>query len=163
MSPTLVRRLLIVAAVLVLGAVNWSILAKERIKTNGERIFLALAPVDPRSLMQGDYMALRFEIANGIPTVASGSVALRVDSNGVATLDPDAGAQGLRMRYRIRNGQVWLGTNAYFFEEGTARQYEGARYGEFRVDRDSGEAVLVGLADEHLEKLGTLLPGNEQG
>ena len=45
-----------------------SIVAKERIKTNGERIFLALAPVDPRSLMQGDYMALRFEIATHIST-----------------------------------------------------------------------------------------------
>ena len=60
------RRSLPHALVLVLGAVNWSIFAKERIKTNGERIFLALAPVDPRSLMQGDYMALRFEIADRI-------------------------------------------------------------------------------------------------
>ena len=156
MSTTWVRRLLILAAVLVLGAVNWSIFAKERIKTNGERIFLALAPVDPRSLMQGDYMALRFEIVNGISAAESGSVPLRVDSNGVATLNPDLAAAGLRIRYRIRNGQVWLGTNAYFFEEGTARQYESARYGEFRVDRASGEAVLVGLADEHLKKMGTL-------
>ena len=154
MSPAWVRRLLVLSAVLVLGAVNWSIFAKERIKTNGERIFLALAPVDPRSLMQGDYMALRFEIVNGISADASGSAPLRVDSNGVATLNPDPAAPGLRIRYRIRNGQVWLGTNAYFFEEGTARQYEGARYGEFRVDRASGEAVLVGLADKDLKTLG---------
>jgi uncharacterized membrane-anchored protein len=150
----MVRRLLIVAAVIVLGAVNWSIFAKERIKTHGERVFLALAPVDPRSIMQGDYMALRFEIVNDIPTGASGSVALRVDSNGVATLNPDPAGSGLRIRYRIRNGQVWLGTNAYFFEEGTAQQYEGARFGEFRVDRESGEAVLVGLADKDLKRMG---------
>jgi uncharacterized membrane-anchored protein len=150
----MVRRLLVVAAALVLGVVNWSIVAKERIKTNGERVFLALAPVDPRSIMQGDYMALRFEITNGISTDASGSVPLRVDSNGVATLNTNPGAPGLRMRYRIRNGQVWLGTNAYFFEEGTARQYEGARFGEFRIDRASGEAVLVGLADKDLKQMG---------
>jgi uncharacterized membrane-anchored protein len=49
---------------------------------------------------------------------------------------------------------VWLGTNAYFFEEGTAQQYEGARFGEFRVDRESGEAVLVGLADKALKRMG---------
>jgi uncharacterized membrane-anchored protein len=153
-TATMVRRLLIVAAALVLGAVNWSIFAKERIKTNGERVFLALAPVDPRSIMQGDYMALRFEIVNDIPTGVSGSVPLRVDSNGVATLNPDPGAAGLRIRYRIRNGLVWLGTNAYFFEEGTAEQYAGARFGEFRVDRESGEAVLVGLADKDLKKMG---------
>jgi uncharacterized membrane-anchored protein len=150
----MVRKILVVSAVLVLGAVNWSIFAKERIMTNGERIFLALAPVDPRSLMQGDYMALRFEIANDIARDASGSVPLRLDSNGVATVNSDPSASGLRIRYRIRNGQVWLGTNAYFFEEGTAQKYEDARFGEFRIDRASGEAVLVGLADKDLKSLG---------
>lgn len=153
MSTAVVRRLLIVALVLVLGAVNWSIFAKERIKTHGERIFLALAPVDPRSLMQGDYMALRFALADRIDAKASGSAPLLVDDKGVATLNPDSNAEGLRIRYRVRNGQVWLGTNAYFFEEGTAERFNGARFGEFRVDRDSGEAVLVGLAGQDLKTL----------
>jgi uncharacterized membrane-anchored protein len=152
-SATFSRRLMVIAMVLVLGAVNWSIFAKERIKTNGERIFLALAPVDPRSLMQGDYMALRFEIADRIDANESGRAALLVDSKGIATLNPDPGAEGLRIRYRVRNGLVWLGTNAYFFEEGTAERYTGARFGEFRIDRGSGEAVLVGLADQNLKNL----------
>jgi len=143
------KRVLVVAAtVLVLGGVNWSILAKERIKTNGELILLALAPIDPRSLMQGDYMALRFAIANQIPATDSGSIALLVGPDRVAVANPDQHAAGLRIRYRIRNGQVWIGTNAYFFEEGTAEQYANANFGEFRVDRDSGEAVLVGLRDD---------------
>jgi len=150
MTTTQTRALLAVAVVLVLGAVNWSIVAKERIKTQGERIFLALAPVDPRSLMQGDYMALRFEITNNIPTAESGRAPLFVDERGIATFNPSPETARLHMRYRVRNGQVWLGTNAYFFEEGTAERYQGARYGEFRVDRDTGEAVLVGLADDNL-------------
>jgi uncharacterized membrane-anchored protein len=144
------RALIIAATVLVLGAVNWSIVAKERIKTRGERIYLQLAPIDPRSLMQGDYMALRFAIASRISTEGEGSAPLLLDERGVATLNPDANASGLHIRYRIRNGQVWLGTNAYFFEEGTAERYARARYGEFRLDRDTGEAVLVGLRDENL-------------
>ena len=155
MSRIPFRPLLMAGTLLVLGAVNWSILAKERIKTHGERIFLALAPVDPRSIMQGDYMALRFEIADRISTVASGTAPLLVETNGVATLNPDPNADGLRIRYRVRNGNIWLGTNAYFFEEGSAERYNGARYGEFRIDRDSGDAVLVGLADEHLKKMGS--------
>jgi uncharacterized membrane-anchored protein len=48
---------------------------------------------------------------------------------------------------------VWLGTNAYFFEEGTAARYENARYGEFRLDRESGEAVLTGLIDAQFRRL----------
>ena len=153
MNATQTRALLDIAVVLVLGAVNWSIVAKERIKTRGERIFLALAPVDPRSLMQGDYMALRFELANNISAEAEGSAPLFVDARGIATLNMSPATARLRIRYRVRNGQVWLGTNAYFFEEGSAERYQRARYGEFRIDRDSGEAVLVGLADEKLKSL----------
>ena len=154
MKPGVARIVIVAAVALVLVAVNYSIVAKERIRTNGEPIYLELAPVDPRSLMQGDYMALRFEIASHIPTERSGSAALLLDDNRLAKLNPDPSAPGLRIRYRIRNGQVWLGTNAYFFEEGTAERYSGARYGEFRIDRDTGEAVLVGLADKDFRDLG---------
>ena len=153
MSPNLTRGIIAGAALLVLGAVNWSIVAKERIKTQGERVYLQLAPVDPRSLMQGDYMALRFALANSISTEASGRAPLAVDAQGVATLNPSPDTARLHIRYRVRNGQVWLGTNAYFFQEGTAERYTSARYGEFRVDRETGEAVLVGLRDESFKSL----------
>jgi len=153
-KPGHIRIGIVAAVALVVIAVNVSIVAKERIKTEGEPIYLELAPVDPRSLMQGDYMALRFELARNIPTHQSGFAMLQVDARRVATLNSNIRSSGdLLIRYRIRNGQVWLGTNAYFFEEGTAERYEGARYGEFRVDRDSGEAVLVGLADKDLKRL----------
>ena len=147
------RTLIVVSVALILGAVNWSIYAKERIKAEGERIFLELAPVDPRSLMQGDYMALRFSLANEIRAEAAGRAPLFLDGNGVATLSRDPARATVHIRYRVRNHQVWLGTNAYFFEEGSAERYSKARYGEFRIDRDSGEAVLVGLRDEKFNSL----------
>jgi uncharacterized membrane-anchored protein len=153
MKSVMTRALILVAGIVVLVAVNGSIVGKERIKTHGERIFLELAPVDPRSLMQGDYMALRFAIADRLSTEASGSAALALDPRGVATLDPVPRKDSLRIRYRLRDGGIWLGTNAYFFEEGTASRYVHARYGEFRLDRDTGEAVLVGLRDEKLQPL----------
>jgi hypothetical protein len=64
MSTT--RIFIVAGALLVLGAVNFSIAGKERIKRDGEVIYLDLAPVDPRSLMQGDYMTLRFRLATEI-------------------------------------------------------------------------------------------------
>ena len=153
MMPLVKRIAIGAAALLVLAAVNLSIVAKENIKTHGERIYLALAPVDPRSLMQGDYMALRFALANQIDTATSGSVGVIVAPNGVATFNPDQAAPGLRIRYRIRNEQAWLGTNAYFFEERTEARYAAARFGEFRLDPASGEALLVGLRDAKLDPL----------
>jgi uncharacterized membrane-anchored protein len=117
MSP---RVYIIAGAVLVLGAVNFSIFGKERIKSGGEVVYLELAPVDPRSLMQGDYMALRFTLARQIEGAVKplplegtfGTVEIALDERRVAHL----GNGKLKIRYRVRNGGVWLGTNAFFFE-----------------------------------------------
>jgi len=161
---TITRLLIGLGAAIVLGAINFSIAGKENIKRNGKIIYLELAPVDPRSMMQGDYMALRFRLAQDIEA----SLGLRNDTNAmwregeirlapivlderrVASLARPGAAVNLNVRYRIRNRGVWLGTNAFFFEEGSDRRYGSARYGEFRLDAKSGEAVLVALRDEKL-------------
>jgi uncharacterized membrane-anchored protein len=157
------RVLLAIGAVLVLCAVNLSILGKENIKRNGEIVYLDLAPVDPRSLMQGDYMTLRFRLAQEIqgafaadnrPREGERRLApVTLDGRRIASLAKPGAAPALSIRYRMRKDAVWLGTNAFFFEEGSDQRYSGARYGEFRVDRESGEAVLVGLRDGKLRPL----------
>jgi uncharacterized membrane-anchored protein len=155
------RILIAIGALLVLGAVNFSILGKERIRRDGVVVYLDLMPVDPRSLMQGDYMTLRFRMAQDIlstakPLPAEGETALapvNLARNMVGSLARTGEGGNVRIRYRIRKGAVWLGTNAFFFEEGKDQQYARARYGEFRVDPTSGEAVLVGLRDGSLQPL----------
>ncbi len=164
MTSLKLRGLTLLGALLVLGTVNVAIFGKERIKRSGEVVYLPLAPVDPRSLMQGDYMALRFALAGEIERRNEADkqvqrhgdmplAALTLDDRRIATLTGDAAAASIKLRYRIRGGHVWLGTNAFFFEEGTAERFSGARYGEFRVDRESGEAVLVGLRNDKLAAL----------
>jgi len=54
---------LLAGLVIVLAVVNSGIYQREGILRDGQRVVLALAPVDPRSLMQGDYMALNFDVA----------------------------------------------------------------------------------------------------
>ena len=41
----------------------------------------------------------------------------------------------------------------YFFQEGKARIYSEAKYGELKVD-ESGASVLVGLRDRNFKPLG---------
>lgn len=158
------RIALIAGAVLVLGVINFSIFGKERIKREGEVVYLDLAPIDPRSLMQGDYMALRFRLAQeiersfgaGEPKPLDGEQRLAkvsLDDRRIASLAKPGAAPSLAIRWRMRKDAVWLGTNAFFFEEGSEERYRGARYGEFRVDKESGEAVLVGLRDARLNPL----------
>lgn len=155
------RAIVLLGLILVLGAVNYSIYGKERIIADGETIFLELAPVDPRSLMQGDYMALRFRVADAIESArdsgafgsARRTAPLTLDERGVAAFAASAEQESLWIRFRIRNDHVWLGTNAYFFEEGSAQRFADAKFGAFKVDRTSGEAVLVGLRGADLQSL----------
>ena len=155
------RILIAFGALLVLGAVNYSILAKESIKRDGVVVYLDLMPVDPRSILQGDYMTLRFRLAQDIrstvkplpPEGGTDLAPVNITNRKVGSLARAGEAGNVRIRYRIRKGEVWLGTNAFFFEEGKDARYATARYGEFRVDPTSGEAVLVGLRGAGLEPL----------
>ncbi len=55
--------------------------------TDGQLILLELAPVDPRSLMQGDYMRLNYDISNNINTDSiskRGFCVVKLKENGVA-------------------------------------------------------------------------------
>ena len=154
MSAFVSRMLIVLGALVVLGLVNHSIYGKERIIRSGETIYLELAPVDPRSLMQGDYMALNYRMANLAfgsrrgAHAADGYLVVEADADGVAAFRRfDDGAPlapgEMRLRYRWREGPKFA-TNAFFFEEGTASRYAGARYGEFRVS-DDGDMILTGL------------------
>jgi len=154
------RTLLLVAALLVLGLINHAIWQKEQLLANGDIVRLKLAPVDPRSLMQGDYMRLDFEVARAVRNNPKddGLLVVALDASRVASLRrihtgaPLAPDEHL-LQYRIRQGQARITTDAWFFQEGTAQVYEKARLGEFRVDAQ-GQALLTGLLDEHGRRLG---------
>lgn len=158
------KAIAIVVGLAVLGAVNWGIRGREQLLADGRVVLLELAPVDPRSLMQGDYMALRFKIADDAfgrgrsKESEDGRIVVKLDPRNVAAYvrrdGGDALAEGEAvLRYRVRNDEVKFATNAYFFQEGHARYYERARYGEFRVAPD-GETILTAMRGEKLEILG---------
>ncbi len=158
------KTIAILAGLAVLGAANWTIYKRERQLAEGAVVLLELAPLDPRSLMQGDYMALRFKVEVDAfgrarkEDLADGRIVVRLDDRGVAAfVRRDAGeplAPGERLlRYRVREGRVKFATNAFFFQEGHARHYERARYGEFRATPE-GELLLTHLRGAALEPLG---------
>ncbi len=139
---------------LVLAAVGWSILQKERVLAEGTRVRLELNTSDPRSLMQGDYMTLRYALSRDIDAqTGEGVVGLTLDDHDVATRAAGLGEARMVYRVRGRGRDVRLGTDGFFFEEGRAGAYATARYAEFRVDA-AGESVLVGLLDERFSRLG---------
>ena len=165
----------IITFLLVLALLNFAIYKRELHIKEGTVAFLRLAPVDPRSLMQGDYMALRFamvsSIRNSLPKddafdhrtwsrnvdANDGFVVVNLDEKRVATFETIYTTQALKenqmlLQYRIRAGKIKFATNAFFFEEGTGERYEKAVYGEFRVNAKH-ELLLVDMYDSNLSKI----------
>lgn len=152
------------AGVLVLAAVNCSIYQREQLLAQGRVVLLELAPVDPRSLMQGDYMALRFKIANDAfpradwKQLKDGQIVVVLDEHDVGSFQRIADGKPLAaneavLRYRIRNEQPKFATNAFFFQEGHAQDYQAAKYGEFRV-AGNGDMVLTAMRGVDFRMLG---------
>lgn len=141
----------------------YAVYKKEQILKDGKLVLLKLAPVDPRSLMQGDYMILNYEISNNIPdnTPQKGYVILEELNNGsfkalkfqnyLDDLDENQIAvEFTKVDHWMTS--IKIGAESYFFQEGDAEKYQNAVYGGLRVD-DKGNSILVGLFDENKNKI----------
>lgn len=147
--------------VLVLLFFNYAVIKKEITLKKGKLILLKLAPVDPRSLMQGDYMNLRYAIGQSMWKYSDslqfkGYCVVKTDLNNVASrvrfqsskLPLNEGE--ILLKYRKRKNDIALGAESYFFQEGNAKKFEKAKYGAVRVD-NKGNSILVGLYDENIK------------
>jgi uncharacterized membrane-anchored protein len=159
---------LLAMTIVILGLVNLQIVDKETIVRHGAKVLIRLAPVDPRSLMQGDYMSLRFAMTNQVAAAADmarindGVAVVELRDLGEAIFISIYDGQQLAdnqhlLRFRKRGESVRIASDAFFFEEGQAGLYADAIFGELRVATD-GEAVLTGLRDGAGNTLGESLP-----
>jgi uncharacterized membrane-anchored protein len=157
--------LIAVAGIASLLVANVAIWQKEDTIAHGQPVYVALAPVDPRSLMQGDYMQLNFNVPGDVQgrldtllTTERPQVVARRDARGVAALmrihdaATPLAADEFRIELTPKHGRWIFVTDAYYFREGDADRFEKARFGEFRV-APNGRALLVRLADEQLKPI----------
>jgi uncharacterized membrane-anchored protein len=151
---------LILALILpVLAIFGFEIYKKEQLLANGETFYLELAPRDPRSLMQGDYMVLNYAVLRQIPSNSAdkGIIALRKDEKNIASfvrvVRDDGRAKGeFFVNYAKEGWRKAIRPDSYFFQEGTAQIYEAAKYGIFKIDKNDNK-LLVGLADKDLKEI----------
>jgi uncharacterized membrane-anchored protein len=163
--------LLALTAAAALAVANIGIADKENTIANGQKVYVPLAPADPRSLMQGDYMrldftlpppneAINFRNAGVEGLLGSRPYAVgRLDARGVVAwermekYDAPIAPGEFRIQLTPKNGDWTLVTDGWYFAEGDATRWEQARFGEFRVQPD-GKALLVGMADAQLAPIG---------
>ena len=165
-AVTIIIALLGLALVLVVMTRN--IIKYEAHLTTGDTVLLALAPVDPRGFMQGDYMTLSYALERDVfaalnkdlgsyPINEQGYVIVALDQHNVgqfkrlaANQPRNLASNEMALHYRIRNGVMQLATNAFFFQEGHGEAFEAAEYGLFRIN-DKGEPLLTNLVDDNFK------------
>ena len=165
-AVTIIITLLGLALVLVVMTRN--IIKYEAHLTTGDTVLLALAPVDPRGFMQGDYMTLSYALERDVfaalnkdpgsyPNNEQGYVIVALDQHNVgqfmrlaANQPKNLASNEMAFHYRIRNGTMQLATNAFFFQEGHGEAFEAAEYGLFRIN-DKGEPLLTNLVDDNFK------------
>lgn len=146
---------------------NYNIYKKEQIKKSKDVVLLELSPVDPRSLMQGDYMRLNYTIINNDKI----NVSLVSKINGKIVIVPDEHKVGQFVRLykgEILNDKekllsyyrdyyrITIIPNTFMFQEGHAKFYDQAKYAIFKFDGNS-KYLLTGLADKDKKEI---LPDN---
>ncbi len=159
------NKIIFVNTLLILLFFNYSILQNENHKKEGVTVYLELVPRDPRSLLQGDYMALNYKIITDITKAClewerqgkhvspQVQAYLQIDENMIGnfvSLQIDAvehEKNEILLPFKFHKNRVILSlSKSYFFEEGQAKTFEKATYGVFKYAQ--GKLLLVHLADE---------------
>ncbi|HZG59238.1 MAG TPA: GDYXXLXY domain-containing protein [Anoxybacillus sp.] len=141
--------------------IGYVVFDKEQHLQHGDVVKLQLVPVDPRSLLQGDYVRLRYEISDIGKWGGQGNVQviLRKDEEGVYRFAGIYSINGKREEKYVRQeGDVLLngkmkgdiiiyGIESYFVPEGTGMDVqERARFAYVRVS-ETGDALLEKISD----------------
>ena len=130
------------------------IAVKENTLRTGTSVLLQTVPVDPLSLLQGEYVVLDYEIADisdKIPNSRRGDtiyIQLLEDAGGVwrgiAYTPNKPGADRVFIKGTVtRRGRLEFGIDTYFIPEGTGRIIERARDVKVRVAINSGGTAVI--------------------
>lgn len=159
--------LVVVNLVVFLGTAAWIVADKGDHLAHGRKLWLEVTKYDPRSLMQGDYMALRYPICGEIGAALArdasgdGQAVIRIDADGIGRFvrlhqGLALGPEEHLLYYRVRWGRadpVRVAAEEFLFQEGTGMTLDQALYAELRLRAD-GRTLLVALCGRDLRPLG---------
>lgn len=155
------------------------ILKNEQNLKHSDSVYVRLAPVDPRSLIQGDYMVLNYDLSfwglpeqNNQTDIPTSDIVIQNKPKFIAYVALDAQRRVVKTsfdprllemyptsshRLMLKNpsnrlSALYPASNSFLFAEGLAECYQEAQYAEFKVD-ERGSAILASLRGEDLKDL----------
>tara|TARA_Y100001960_G_scaffold332593_1_gene433710 strand:- start:710 stop:1189 length:480 start_codon:yes stop_codon:yes gene_type:complete len=158
----MVKKISIATLLVILIGFNFSIFQKEQIKNSADEVILKLRPVDPRSIIQGDYMTLAYEVEEQSNKVNKdvkkpGFLIIEKGENNIANFVDFYKDQPLTKNQKlIKYYSNWQGArvhpHSFMFQEGKAKDFQQAKYALFKYNGDS-DYLLDSLLNEKLEKI----------
>jgi len=151
---------LFIVTILIFIVFNLMIFQKQQLLKSGETVYFSIAPADPRSLMQGDYMTFRYKIEDEI----NNSKLTSNENKGYLVIAYDDERIGHFVRFYqgeklaaneklikyLHNPQSILGytikPHTFFFQEKLQENFQKAQFAIFHYQGNK-DYLLVGLAD----------------
>ena len=148
------KKIFVVLNLLLLMIVFGYSVIKEEKNLKKATFYIKTVPVDPRSLIQGDYMVLNYDIAESarmeIGNIRKGYIRIKINDLKIAEfirIDEEylpPSNNEISIQFQKNGSNIDIGVNSYLFQEGTGNKFQKAQYAEV-IELKNGKLRLKNL------------------
>lgn len=151
------KKLLVVLNLILLIVVFGYSVIKEENNLKKNTFYIKTSPVDPRSLIQGDYMVLNYNITDSARieavNIRKGYIRIKINDLKIAEfirVDKEyvpPSNNEISIQFQKNSSNIDIGVNSYLFQEGTGNKFQKAQYAEV-IELKNGKLRLKSLLDK---------------
>lgn len=156
------KKIFVVLNLLLLMIVFGYSVIKEEKNLKKATFYIKTVPVDPRSLIQGDYVVLNYDIAESarmeIGNIRKGYIRIKINDLKIAEfirIDEEylpPSNNEISIQFQKNGSNIDIGVNSYLFQEGTGNKFQKAQYAEV-IELKNGKLRLKNLLDKDFIKI----------
>lgn len=156
------KKIFVVLNLLLLMIVFGYSVIKEEKNLKKATFYIKTVPVDPRSLIQGDYMVLNYDIAESarmeIGNIRKGYIRIKINDLKIAEfirIDEEylpPSNNEISIQFQKNGSNIDIGVNSYLFQEGTGNKFQKAQYAEV-IELKNDKLRLKNLLDKDFIKI----------
>jgi len=154
---------LFIVTIMIFVIFNLMIYQKRQLLKSGETIYFSIAPRDPRSILQGDYMAFRYTLETDMKNATDkvpdkiGYIVIAFDDKSVGHFvrfhrGEKLAANERLLKYQSLDYGYRIQPSTFFFQEKLQHDFQQAQYAIFHYNGEKNY-LLVGLANKDKERI----------